>query len=59
MIDTLWDTIEDIFNKDDFRFTPGAVLKLLNKIEFPYTVSLFSNPESGEWRMGLDLYRYS
>lgn len=46
---TLWEAIKDIFNKDDFRFTLGAVLKLLSKFEFPYSVTLFSNPESGEW----------
>lgn len=46
---TLWEAIKDIFNKDDFRFTLGAVLKLLNKFEFPYSVTLFANPESGDW----------
>jgi hypothetical protein len=46
---TLWEAIKDLFNKDDFRFTLGAVLKLLDRFEFPYSVTLFSNAETGDW----------
>lgn len=49
----LWGAIKRIFNKEDFKFTLGASLKLLDALDFPYSVSIFfrqsENVEESGW----------
>jgi hypothetical protein len=50
----LWGAIKKIFNKEDFRFTLGASLKLLDALDFPYSVSIFFRQSDNVSESGWD-----